>query len=75
VIQPTGVAGFDSAVRSAELVHQNALAVPGLTQAAATLADKILLQTIIAAGVTFSVTTTNPSTGLAIINNQPGPPT
>jgi hypothetical protein len=75
VIPVTGVAGFDAAVRSAELQHQLALQVPNLTQAAATLADKILLQTIIAAGVTFGATTTNPQTGLAIINNQPGPNT
>jgi hypothetical protein len=73
VIAPTGIAGFDLIVRQAELAHQNAMSAPGLTQQAASLADQILLQTIIAAGVTFGVSTANELAGLNTITNR-GPP-
>jgi TRAP-type C4-dicarboxylate transport system permease large subunit len=73
VIAPTGVSEFDLIVRQAELAHQNALAVPNLMQAAAKLADQILLQTIISAGVTFGINTANELAGLNTITNR-GPP-
>jgi hypothetical protein len=73
VIAPTGIAGFDLIVRQAEQAHQAAMQAPNLTQQAATLADSILFTTIIAAGVTFGVSTANELAGLNTITNR-GPP-
>jgi hypothetical protein len=73
-ISKTGVKAFDDAALAAEQAHQAALA-GAPTAAAAKLADQIYFTAIIAAGIANNVVVTNSQTGLAIINNQPGPNT
>jgi hypothetical protein len=68
VLYSTGVAGFDAAARAAESARQVAYAAAGGSQALIRAADIQWLQSIVAAGVQFNVTTPNEVSALAAIN-------
>jgi hypothetical protein len=69
---PVGIPGYDALVAASERAWQSAMAVPGLTQPAATAATVARLQSIIAAGITFNVSTPNETSALASIFGPTG---
>jgi hypothetical protein len=73
VIYKTGNSGFDAAALVAENVRAAAERVPGLTQAAATLAAKNYFVSIIAAGAANGVMTGNEQSALNAINSTGAP--
>ena len=73
MIYKTGVAGFDAAALAAENVRAAAERVPGLTQAAATLAAKNYFTSIVAAGASFGVAVPNEQSALNAINATGAP--
>jgi hypothetical protein len=63
-IYRTGNATFDTAVQAAELIHQNALAVAGLTAAQAHTADVNFYTSVVAAGLANGISVVNEQTAL-----------
>jgi hypothetical protein len=73
MIQPVGVPAFDALALAAERTRQAAEAVPGLTQAAATLAAKNYFVAIIAAGAANNVAVSAEQQALSAINSSGAP--
>ena len=63
-IYRTGNVTFDNAVLAAELTRQNALAVAGLTAAAAHTADVNYFTSVVAAGLANGISVVNEQTAL-----------